>query len=89
MISLEKKLGYAAAAGATVYYGVSKYVENSRVEIVADQSGEGQRLISQCASLSSPHARLVPTPYLCSGMLQTVYCTSQALKQDAGSRVEY
>ncbi|KAJ2723126.1 hypothetical protein GGI07_002829 [Coemansia sp. Benny D115] len=32
---------------------------------------------------------MLPTPYLCSGMLQTVYCTAVALKRDVYSEVSY
>ncbi|KAJ2634275.1 hypothetical protein GGF40_004302 [Coemansia sp. RSA 1286] len=45
---------------------------------------------TQCTLLTDPESSLmVPTPYLCGGMLQTVYCTSIGLKKDAQSAVEY
>ncbi|KAJ2502631.1 hypothetical protein GGH96_000917 [Coemansia sp. RSA 1972] len=82
---------YAAAAGAALYFGASKYVEDSKMRLLvgaSDEPTELQKLLAQCPSLSTD-ARLVPTPYLCSGMLQTVYGTQIALRKDRASRVEY
>ncbi|KAJ2666677.1 hypothetical protein IW148_000664 [Coemansia sp. RSA 1199] len=92
MDAYTKKVSYAAAAGVALYYGVSKYVEDSKVRLLAgasdDEPTELQKLLAQCPSLSE-NARLVPTPYLCSGMLQTVYGTQIALRKDRESNIEY
>ncbi|KAJ2340560.1 hypothetical protein GGF43_006386, partial [Coemansia sp. RSA 2618] len=89
---ISKKLSYAAVAGASLYYGISKYVEGSKVRVVSGKSDEGdtvQKLLSQCPSLVSETAALVPTPYLYSGMLQTVYGTTIALRKDRMSDIKY
>ncbi|KAJ2723127.1 hypothetical protein GGI07_002830 [Coemansia sp. Benny D115] len=50
----------------------------------------GSFIGEHCSKLSSEEAEsMVPTPYLCGGMLQTVYCTSIGLKKDSLSRVIY
>ncbi|KAJ1900500.1 hypothetical protein LPJ66_001432, partial [Kickxella alabastrina] len=50
-----------------------------------------QRIIeTQCTKLVGVEAKnMTPTPYLCGGMLQTVYCTSIGLKKDEQSNVTY
>ncbi|KAJ2132885.1 hypothetical protein GGH19_000840 [Coemansia sp. RSA 1807] len=82
---------YAAAAGAALYFGASKYVEDSKVRLLvgpSDEHKEMHKLLNQCPSLSE-NSRLVPTPYLCSGMLQTVYGTQIALRKDRASNIKY
>ncbi|KAJ2405022.1 hypothetical protein J3F80_004471 [Coemansia sp. RSA 2526] len=82
---------YAAAAGAALYFGASKYVEDSKVRLLvgpSDENKELKKLLNQCPSLSE-NSRLVPTPYLCSGMLQTVYGTQIALRKDRASNIKY
>ncbi|KAJ2809527.1 hypothetical protein H4R20_000029 [Coemansia guatemalensis] len=96
MDGYKKKLSYAAVAGVALYYGFSKYKENSKVELVMSSNDDDKdkglvrALIEQCPSLVDPQkAYLVPTPFLCSGILQTVYCSSLALKRDAYSNIKY
>ncbi|KAJ2159363.1 hypothetical protein GGF46_003066 [Coemansia sp. RSA 552] len=88
MEAYKRQLAYAAVAGAAVWYGVNKYVEGCEVELVASQTKESawQLVTDKCPSLGR---RLVPTPYLCQGMLQTIYGTSVAFKRDEYSSIEY
>ncbi|PIA18238.1 AB-hydrolase YheT [Coemansia reversa NRRL 1564] len=45
--------------------------------------------IKLCPSLLNSKAYLIPTPFLCTGILQTVYCSSLALKHDDLSNIKY
>ncbi|KAJ2076939.1 hypothetical protein H4R24_005421 [Coemansia sp. RSA 988] len=93
MDGYSKTLAYTAAAGFTLYYGVNKYIENSKVKLVMAFDGDKKvrSLIEEyCPSLSDPtKAYLVPTPLLCTGTLQTIYCSGIALKRDGLSNIKY
>ncbi|KAJ1743891.1 hypothetical protein H4R22_002104 [Coemansia sp. RSA 1290] len=88
----KKRLSYLAVAGAAAYYGASKYIQDSKIQLVVGQkdSEEGiEKLLEQCPSLTSNEAKLLPTPYLCNGILQTIYCTKIALTTDKQSDITY
>ncbi|PIA13362.1 AB-hydrolase YheT [Coemansia reversa NRRL 1564] len=97
MDGYNKTLAYGAAAGVTLYYGASKYVENSKVKLVLDDNANRKDEIlvhslieKHCPSLSnSAKAYLLPSPFLCTGTLQTIYCSGIALKRDKLSNIKY
>ncbi|KAI8318905.1 AB-hydrolase YheT [Martensiomyces pterosporus] len=104
MSGLEVQAAGAAVLGLSLYYGLNKYTDNCRVQLItadegvsrliAKDSGEEasiRRLLeTECPSLTDPKkAFMIPTPYLCGGMLQTVYCTTKALKRDQYSNIKY
>ncbi|KAJ2809542.1 hypothetical protein H4R20_000044 [Coemansia guatemalensis] len=93
MDGYSKTLAYTATAGITLYFGVSKYLENSKVKLVMASDGDKtvRSLIEEhCPSLTdSAKAYLVPSPLLCTGTLQTIYCSGIALKRDGLSNIKY
>ncbi|KAI9499936.1 hypothetical protein GGI25_003266 [Coemansia spiralis] len=101
MPGLQLSISVVLIVSAGLLYSLKRYKEACRVKIVAasksEISGElgehtnvGSLLNKHCPSLTDPElAYMVPTPYLCSGMVQTVYCTFAALKRDQYSKVDY
>ncbi|KAJ2716060.1 hypothetical protein H4R19_000862 [Coemansia spiralis] len=88
--------GTATAVAAGIYYGAKLILGDCGVELVAvpatDKEGGNVRALieAHCPSLAdSAKARLVPTPYLINGMLQTIYCSYIALRRDAQSNIKY
>ncbi|KAI8323018.1 AB-hydrolase YheT [Martensiomyces pterosporus] len=94
-----------AALGVAWYLGRKRYIDGCRVEVVASDSKtssivrqtehEGvvtlsDILHSECPSLTDPQrAYMVPTPYLCTGLLQTIYATMNIRRRDALSDIAY
>ncbi|KAJ2518419.1 hypothetical protein GGI11_002868, partial [Coemansia sp. RSA 2049] len=97
MSGLEIPLSFALIAGAGLYYATTKHVEGCKIKVIYTEEEEednkqslnaGSIIRNHCPSLSDPaQAYMVPTPYLCSGMLQTVYGTTLAKKHDSTSNV--
>ncbi|KAJ2388841.1 hypothetical protein GGI05_003671 [Coemansia sp. RSA 2603] len=98
MVGVEMQVA-GAVAGALMYLGVKRYQSGCGVQLVAS-SETSSEFQAQC---NSPNMRtllehhvsgllndqMVPTPWLPSGMLQTVYCTLIGLRTDATTRVTY
>ncbi|KAJ2655666.1 hypothetical protein IWW48_005407 [Coemansia sp. RSA 1200] len=99
MSGLELPLSFALIAGAGLYYATTKHVEGCKIKVIYTEEEEGDNkksvnagniIRNHCPSLTDPaQAYMVPTPYLCSGMLQTVYGTALAKKYDSTSNVKY
>ncbi|KAJ2713719.1 hypothetical protein H4R19_002105 [Coemansia spiralis] len=93
MDSLAAALGVLAAV--LLLCGVQRLARSSRVQLVAatssgKESGCVRALIeAHCPSLVGAKARLVPTPFLFSGMLQTIYCSARVLRRDTLSDINY
>ncbi|KAJ2778526.1 hypothetical protein H4R18_004552 [Coemansia javaensis] len=80
----------AAAAGAALVRSGKRYIDNSAVELLAAPDGVRAMIEAHCPSLVAPaRARLVPPPYLPTGMLQTIYGAMVALRRDSESDIEY
>ncbi|KAJ2778664.1 hypothetical protein GGI15_004111 [Coemansia interrupta] len=99
MVGLELQVAGAVAGALTMYLGVKRYQSGCGVQLVAG-SEPSASFQAQCGSanmrsLLETHVggllsdQMVPTPWLPSGMLQTVYCTMIGLKTDRATRVEY
>ncbi|KAJ1722413.1 ATP-dependent DNA helicase chl1 [Coemansia erecta] len=99
MVGLEMQVAGAVAGALTMYLGVKRYQSGCGVQLVA-ATEPSDSFMAQCGSanmraLLETHAggllddQMVPTPWLPSGMLQTVYCTMVGLKTDASTRVAY
>ncbi|KAJ2724039.1 hypothetical protein GGI07_002244 [Coemansia sp. Benny D115] len=95
----------AAALGVAGYFTVRRYIDGCRVQVVTGDAKTsavvrqtGQEgvvtlrdvLYSSCPSLTDPEsAYMVPTPYLATGLLQTIFSTLWVRKKDAGSDIDY
>ncbi|KAJ2813872.1 hypothetical protein FBU31_007387, partial [Coemansia sp. 'formosensis'] len=93
------------ALGMGGYYSCRRYIDGCRIKlIVADAktsvvvrqtSDEGMVtlrdiLYTECPSLTDPQqAFMVPTPYLATGLLQTIYATMRVRLCDRNSDVAY
>ncbi|KAJ1959218.1 hypothetical protein GGI12_004449 [Dipsacomyces acuminosporus] len=105
MPATEVQVAGAAALGLSLYYSLNRYVDGCHVKVLTASEGSSRlikkgpdgeevsirRLLeTQCPSLTDPDkAFMIPTPYLCGGMLQTVYSTMKALKEDQYSNIKY
>ncbi|KAI9500332.1 hypothetical protein GGI25_001085 [Coemansia spiralis] len=94
-----------AVMGAAGVYGYRHYIDGCRIKIVTCDSkssaavrqtdAEGvvtlrDVLYTECPSLSHPDiAYMVPTLYLATGLLQTIYATMRIRLRDSSSDVEY
>ncbi|KAJ1928137.1 hypothetical protein FBU59_007156, partial [Linderina macrospora] len=94
-----------AALGLTGYYATKQYIDSCKVEVVTSGEKtsavvrnietEGpvtlhELLQSECPSLTDPSkAYMIPTPYLCTGLLQTFYATFNIKRRDATSDITY
>ncbi|KAJ2901419.1 hypothetical protein GGI21_004696 [Coemansia aciculifera] len=83
-------------AGTGLYFGLKRYISNCRIEILGQAAEEAEgfkgmrALLDACPSLTDPtQAYLIPTAYLCGGMLQTAYSSIQTLKRDSASDIVY
>ncbi|KAJ2802680.1 hypothetical protein H4R21_002326 [Coemansia helicoidea] len=84
------------AAAVLLYCCARLLLGDCRVALVAAPAssldGKSVRALveAHCPSLADPKkARLVPTPYLVGGVLQTVYCAYGALRRDKQSDIRY
>ncbi|KAJ2785740.1 hypothetical protein GGI15_001800, partial [Coemansia interrupta] len=94
-----------AALGALGYFLRQRYIDGCRVELITSDAKtsaivrqtdtEGavtlrDILFTTCPSLTDPElARMVPTPYLATGLMQTIYATLRIRLRDASSDIEY
>ncbi|KAJ2451085.1 hypothetical protein EV183_003857 [Coemansia sp. RSA 2336] len=91
--------------GMLGYFGRKRYMEGCRIKVVSTEAkasaivrqtkSEGvvtlhDILHKECPSLTDPQAAImVPTPYLATGLLQTIYATLRVRRQDRTSDVVY
>ncbi|KAJ2365540.1 hypothetical protein IW150_006186, partial [Coemansia sp. RSA 2607] len=94
-----------AALGGLGYYMRQRYIDGCRIQlitsdrktsaIVRQTESEGSLtlrdiLYTTCPSLTDPtHALMVPTPYLATGLMQTIYATLRIRLRDRSSDIEY
>ncbi|ORX74315.1 AB-hydrolase YheT [Linderina pennispora] len=80
-----------AALGLTGYYAAKQYIEGCKVEVVTSgEKASAVLLQSECPSLTDPSkAYMIPTPYLCTGLLQTFYATFNIKRRDSTSDITY
>ncbi|KAJ2815135.1 hypothetical protein IWW50_006913, partial [Coemansia erecta] len=93
------------ALGVLGYFARKRYIDGCRVEvlsadaktsaIVRQTEAEGVVTLfgvlhNDCPSLTDPRlAYMVPTPYLATGLLQTIYATIRVRRWDKTSDIEY
>ncbi|KAJ2159684.1 hypothetical protein GGF46_002856 [Coemansia sp. RSA 552] len=98
-------LWLATLIGLLSYVGHKRYIQGCRIQvlssdyktsaIVRQTQGEGvvtlfDVLHNECPSLTDPQlAFMVPTPYLGTGLLQTIYTTLRVRQRDTSSDVRY
>ncbi|KAJ2838035.1 hypothetical protein J3B01_001699 [Coemansia erecta] len=93
------------ALGLLGYFGLKRFMDGCRINVLsagAKTSGivrqtEAEGVVTlfdilhkDCVSLTDPQlAYMVPTPYLATGLLQTIYATLRVRRRDQTSDVEY
>ncbi|KAJ1666866.1 hypothetical protein IW140_002477 [Coemansia sp. RSA 1813] len=92
------------ALGLFGVYKYRRYIDDCRVKIVTSEcktsaivrqtDTEGtitlhDILYTECPTLTDPRETMVPTPYLATGLLQTIYATMMIRKRDNSSDIVY
>ncbi|KAJ2691018.1 hypothetical protein H4R19_006400, partial [Coemansia spiralis] len=94
-----------AALGVLAYFSRRRYIEGCRVRVVlvdpkasaTVRHTEAEGIVTlhdvlhiECPSLTDPErAYMVPTPYLATGLLQTIYATLRVRKRSPGTDIVY